>query len=261
MKKGVPVSPGVAVARAYCVDDVLARREPNKLDAAVLSAEISRFDAACTAAARDLDAIVERVTRQVGEQEAAIFQAHRLLLRDPALIGKVKSAILNRHVDAHTALQDVLDEYTGLFTRIPDEYLKERMADLRDVVGRIQAQLALQTEAPTLDVNEAVIIVAHEILPSQALTFDRHLVAGIVTESGGATGHAAILARALGIPAVSGLRGLLREVQTGDLMAVDGREGQRSVADHRRLSDRRLIGETIEHEASDVGFVDLAPWP
>jgi phosphoenolpyruvate-protein phosphotransferase len=225
MKKGVPVSPGVAVARAYVVDEVLARREPNQLDAAALSGETARFDAACAAAVKELDAIVERVTRQVGEQEAAIFQAHRLLLRDPALIGKVKSAILNHHVDAHTALQQVLDEYTGLFARIQDEYLKERMADLRDVVGRIQAQLALQPDAPTLEVNEAVIIVAHEILPSQALSFERMQVAGILTEAGGATGHAAILARSLGIPAVSGLRGLLREIKTGDLIALDGREG------------------------------------
>jgi phosphoenolpyruvate-protein phosphotransferase len=226
MKKGVPVSPGVAVARAYCVDEVLARREPSKLDVAALSTEISRFDGACAAAARELDAIVERVTRQVGPEEAAIFQAHRLLLRDPALLGKVKSAILNRQVDAHTALQDVLEEYAGLFARIQDDYLKERMADLRDVVGRIQAQLALQTTQHTLlDVNEPVIIVAPEILPSQALAFDRLHVVGIITESGGATGHAAILARSLGIPAVSGLRGVLREVKTGDLIALDGREG------------------------------------
>ncbi len=99
------------------------------------------------------------------------------------------------------------------------------MADLRDVIGRILAQLAREEHQPNLNFNEPVILVAQEILPSQALTFDRHLVAGIVTEAGGATGHAAILARALGIPAVSGLRGLLREVHTGDLIAVDGREG------------------------------------
>src|SRR5436853_1615646 len=101
MKKGVPVSPGVAVARAYCVDEVLARRDPHKLDLAAVSGEISRFDRACAAAAQELDAIVARVSQQVGEEEAAIFRAHRLLLRDPALIGKVKSAILDRHVDAH----------------------------------------------------------------------------------------------------------------------------------------------------------------
>jgi phosphoenolpyruvate-protein phosphotransferase (PTS system enzyme I) len=225
LKKGVPVSPGVAVARAYCVDEILARHAPGKLDLAAVSGEISRFDNACAAAARDLDAIVARVGQQVGDQEAAIFQAHRLLLRDPALITKVKSAILDRHIDAHTALQETLDEYAALFARIPDEYLRERMADLRDVVGRIQAQLALHTCPCVLDVDEPVIIVAPEILPSQALSFDRLHVAGILTESGGATGHAAILARSLGIPAVSGLRAIMREVNTGDLIALDGREG------------------------------------
>src|SRR5262249_55474690 len=126
MKKGVPVSPGVAVARAFCVDEVLARREPARLDVASLSAEARRFDEAVQAAAAELDAIVERVAAQLGEEEAAIFRAHRLLLRDPALVGKVKSIISNRQVDAGTALHDTLEEYTELFARIPDEYLQER---------------------------------------------------------------------------------------------------------------------------------------
>src|ERR1700693_3873343 len=134
MKKGVPVSPGVAVARAYCVDEVLARREPLQLDEAALSGEISRFDSACAAAVEELDAIVTRVSQQLGEDEAAIFRAHRLLLRDPAFIGKVKSLILKRHVDASSALHETLEEYTQLFERIEDEYLRERMIDLRDVV-------------------------------------------------------------------------------------------------------------------------------
>jgi phosphoenolpyruvate-protein phosphotransferase len=225
MKKGVPVSPGVAVARAYCVDEVLARREPLKLDEAALSGEISRFDRACASAAEELDAIVARVSQQLGEDEASIFRAHRLLLRDPAFVGKVKSFILNRHVDASTALHETLEEYNQLFARIEDEYLRERMSDLRDVAGRITAQLALQAGQTLLPTDEPVIIVAPEILPSQALAFHRMKVAGIITEAGGATGHAAILARSLGIPAVSGLRGILREVHTGDLLAIDGREG------------------------------------
>src|SRR6266545_968591 len=225
MRRGVPVSPGVAVARAYCVDEVLARREPHYLDSAALSDEVSRFDNACAAAAQELDAIVARVREQIGEEEAGIFQAHRLLLRDPALITKVKSAILDRHVDARTALHEVLDEYKALFAQIQDEYLKERMADLRDVSGRVLAQLALQEGRHIIEPDEPVVIIASEILPSQALTFERLKVAGIVTETGGTTGHAAILARSLGIPAVSGLRGILKDVQTGDLVAVDGREG------------------------------------
>src|SRR6516225_2664032 len=89
LRKGVPVSPRVAVAHAYCVDEVLARREPLHLDRAALSGEVARFDRACAAATRELDAITERVSRQVGEEEAAIFRAHRTLIRDPALVNKI----------------------------------------------------------------------------------------------------------------------------------------------------------------------------
>src|SRR5207247_326809 len=141
--KGVPVSPGVSVAHAYCVDEALARRDPQKLDEAAVSGEVARFDRACATAVEELDAIVARVSQQVGGEEAAIFRAHRLLLRDPALIGKVKTAILDRQIDAVTALHETLEEYQVLFLKIPDEYLKERMADLRDVIGRVVAQLAL----------------------------------------------------------------------------------------------------------------------
>jgi phosphotransferase system enzyme I (PtsI) len=225
MMKGVPISPGVAVARAYCVDQALSPHETIHLDDAALSGEVSRFDRACAAVGRELDTVITRVGRQVGEDEAAIFRAHRQLLRDPTLANKVKTAIIERQIDAASALREILDEYSALFGQISDGYLRERMADLRDVVGRILAQLAREEHRPARAVAEPVILVAHEVLPSQALTFDRHLVAGILTESGGSTGHAAILARALGIPAVSGLRGLMEEVRTGDLLAVDGREG------------------------------------
>jgi phosphoenolpyruvate-protein phosphotransferase len=225
MKRGLPISPGVAVARAFCMDHSLIQQESFHLDAASLSGEVSRFDRACAAVARELDDAIERVSQQVGEEESAIFRAHRLLLRDPTLSTRVKTAVLERKISASAALREILDEYDKLFSQIADPYLQERMADLRDVIGRILAQLSREEQLPNLNPHEPVILVAPEILPSQALTFDRHLVAGIVTESGGATGHAAILARALGIPAVSGLRGLMREVQTGDLIAVDGREG------------------------------------
>jgi phosphoenolpyruvate-protein phosphotransferase (PTS system enzyme I) len=225
MKKGVPVSPGVAVARAYCIDQMLARREPLHLDTAAVSSEITRFDTAVAAAVREIDGIIDRVARQIGQEEAAIFRAHRQLLRDPSLNSKVKNYILANKVDTATALQALLEEYSQLFKQITDPYLQERMADLRDVMGRIQTQLALQDSKQLLPPGEPVILVAPEILPSQALRFDRQAIAGILTESGGQTGHAAILARSLGIPAVSGLRGLMREVSTGDLIALDGREG------------------------------------
>jgi phosphoenolpyruvate-protein phosphotransferase (PTS system enzyme I) len=225
MLKGIAVSPGIAVARAYCVDSVLARREPQYLNAAALSEEITRFDNACQAAAQELDATVARVNQQLGDEEAAIFRAHRLLLRDPTLVGKVKTAILHRQVDARTALHELLDEYALVFAKIDDEYLKERMADIRDVVTRIIAHLAMHQAPKCLAGGEPVILVAPEILPSQAILLEKFHVAGIITEAGGSTGHAAILARSLGIPSVSGLRGILQQVVTGNLLAVDGRVG------------------------------------
>jgi phosphoenolpyruvate-protein phosphotransferase (PTS system enzyme I) len=226
MIQGVPVSPGVAVARAYCVNQALARREPIHLTADALSAEITRFDAACAAAAQELDAVARRVTQQVGEDEAAIFRAHKMLLRDPAFVGKVRAAVLDKRIDAGAAVQQTVEEYKTLFSHITDTYIQERMADLRDVGARILAHLARQDNRPLLDVSEPVILTATEILPSQAMNFDPRLVAGILTERGGATGHAAILARSLNIPAVSGLEGLMRQVKTGDLIALDGREGR-----------------------------------
>jgi phosphoenolpyruvate-protein phosphotransferase (PTS system enzyme I) len=261
MKKGVPVSPGIAVARAYCIDHALARHEPYHLDTAALSAEVSRYDEACAAAAHDLDLLIAKVAKQIGEEEAAIFRAHRLLLRDPSLSTKVKANIRDKQIDASTALQMVLDEYERMFNPIADPYLLDRIADLRDVAGRIQMQLALQTDRPTFDVNEPVILVAPEILPSQALTFDRKLIAGILTEKGGATGHAAILARSLSIPAVSGLTNLLGEVHTGDRIALDGREGHvyLNPGPEVEAAYRKLQREYVELQGELTRNRDLEP--
>jgi phosphoenolpyruvate-protein phosphotransferase (PTS system enzyme I) len=228
MNKGVPVSPGVAVARAHCVQTFQAPRgSAAPLDAAALSGEVRRFERALSAAARDLDETIARVARQVNEDAAAIFRAHRLLLRDPTLTQKVTAVIRARKVEAAAALSVVITDYQRLLERIPDPVLRGRMDDLRDVAHRILGHLALEAPVadPAHELNEPVILVAEEILPSQALTLDRRLIAGIATEKGGPTGHAAILARSLGIPAVSGLRGLLREVRCGQLIALDGREG------------------------------------
>jgi phosphoenolpyruvate-protein phosphotransferase len=225
MKKGVPVSPGVAVAHAHCVDEVITTHEPYTLDDAGLAGEVGRFERACAAVVRELDETIARVSRQIGEDEASIFRAHRQLLRDPGLLNSVKDRICEGRIDAATALQQTLEEKAALFRQIPDSYLQERLADLRDVVGRVLVQLSRDAQHTSFQVQEPVIIVAPEILPSQAALIDKRWVVGIVTETGAATGHAAILARALGIPAVSGLRGILREIRSGDTVAIDGREG------------------------------------
>lgn len=225
MKKGVPISPGVAVARAYCLDAHPAPHTPTAIDPSAQSLEVARFERACDAAAAELDRLSDQVARQVGNDQAAIFRAHKLLVKDPSLTLKVRAAIGQHQVDAATALDRILQEYAALFANGTDPYLQERLADLRDVVRRVQEHLNRDERRRPVQLDGPVVLVAAEILPSQALAFDEDRIAGIATEQGGATGHAAILARSLGIPAVSGLADLLREVRTGDLVALDGREG------------------------------------
>lgn len=245
MRKGVPLAPGVAVACAYCVDLGPGTCQPEQMDPTALSGEVSRFESACAAAAQELDARITRVSQTLGEEHTTIFRSHRLLLGDPALINKVKAVIRDRRLDAGTALREVLGEYGSLLARVQDAYLKERLADLRCVVGFLLRHLGDRTPAaPPFDADEPVILVTSEVLPSHLLVFQHLRLAGIITEVGGGTGHAAILARSLGIPTVSGLPGIVREIHTGDLVVLDAREGYVHVnpgseveTAHRRLQD------------------------
>src|SRR5437867_8196783 len=184
MIKGVSVSPGVAIARVYRFDEAMAQQNPTVLDPAALPAEVGRFENAVAAVAAELDTVIDRVAREVGEEEAAIFRAHRLLLRDPALVGKVTNTILQKGQDASTALKTVIDDYARLFEQIPDEYIRERLADIRDVANRITAQISLLECPECFTSDEPVILAAPEIRPSQLVMFERLKVVGIITETG-----------------------------------------------------------------------------
>jgi phosphoenolpyruvate-protein phosphotransferase (PTS system enzyme I) len=261
MLRGVPISPGVAVARAYRLDPALARHSPNLLDAAALSGEAARFDRACDEVAAELDETVERVRREVGEESADIFRGHRAILRDPAFVAKVKGYILNDQHDAATSLNKTLEEYDLLFARIRDDYLRERMADIRDVAEQIISHLTIEHDRQMIGLSEPLVLVAPEIRPSQAAMFDKLPVSGIATEAGGSTGHAAVLARGLGIPAVSGLTGLLAQVHNGDLLIVDGREGIVIVnpGPEVEAAYRKLQREYVDLRESLVDNRDLEP--
>jgi phosphoenolpyruvate-protein phosphotransferase (PTS system enzyme I) len=225
MKKGVAISPGIVIARAFRPDEVRRLREQSPAHPHNAESELLALEVACEHVGQELDKIADRLAEELDDNAANIFRAHRLLLRDPGLLEKVRDRIRHSSQDAAHALIQTQDEYAQLFTRIPDNYLRERMADIRDVIGRLVNYLTLEESAKQLADQEPVVLVAPEILPSQAVMFGRLPVAGIVTEAGGSTGHAAILARSMGLPTVSGIKDLLAEVHTGDLLIVDGREG------------------------------------
>jgi phosphotransferase system enzyme I (PtsI) len=225
MRKGIGVSPGVAVGTAYCINEIFVTPDARRLDEGEVLAELARFDEARTKTAADLHALFQKVATQVGPQEAAIFRAHESILLDPTFTTKVRTWIVEERATAPAALDRLLSEYTALFSRTTDEYLKERLADVRDVIIRLSSHLTdvLQPEKNALP--GPLVIVADELLPSQVVMLGKREVAGIVTQAGGSTSHAAILARSRGVPAVAGVRGILKQVKNGDTIVVDGREG------------------------------------
>lgn len=233
MHKGIAVSPGVVVGVAYRVDSVFGSSEPQSLDdPSQVPAELVRFDEAVAKATDELAVFVTRVAQEIGPAEADIFKSHLQLINDQALLDRVRELIKTQHLTALSALQIVLQGYATSFSRIEHDYFRERIADLRDVVARIGSHLTVQPPQHHPEVtgeghngDEPIILVAHEILPSQAMSLGSMPIAGIVTEAGGSTSHAAILSRSRGIPAVSGVVGITADVRSGDLMVVDGRDG------------------------------------
>jgi phosphotransferase system enzyme I (PtsI) len=225
MRKGIPVSPGVAVGTAYCIHEIFINPDTKRLEDNEVTAELAQYETARDKAAAELRALQHKVAQQVGREEAAIFGVHESILRDAAFTSKVRGWIVNDRLTSQAALARLLDEYTVLFARANDEYLKERLNDLRDVVIRLTAHLTEKHKAEGSILAGPVIIVADELLPSQAVALGGFEVRGIVTQAGSQTSHAAIIARSRGIPAISGVRGILRQVKTGDTLVVDGRGG------------------------------------
>ena len=226
MRKGIPVSPGVAVGIAYCIHEIFVDPDTQRLEDQEVTAELAQYEAARECAAWDLRALQSKVQTQVGHEEAAIFGVHESILRDATFSEKIRNWISKDRLTVQAALHRLVNEYTSLFARTKDEYLRERLNDVRDVVVRLSSQLSNTPREGGVNLLQGpLIIVADELLPSQVVALGDIEVKGIVTQAGSQTSHAAILARSRGIPAVSGVSGILRQVNTGDTIIVDGRDG------------------------------------
>jgi phosphoenolpyruvate-protein phosphotransferase len=225
MRKGIAVSPGVTIGTAYCIHEVFVDPGRGLLAPHEIAGELAKFDNARKRSISDLQALQMKVSRQVGKEAAAIFAVHESILHDAFLLGKVRAWIQDECLTAQAALARLLDYYKGLLDRSGDQYLQERLADIRDVIERLTSYLseALRKDSGVLE--GPTIVVADELLPSQVVMLGDKPVHGIVTQAGSQTSHAAIIARSRGIPAVSGVVGILRQTQTGDTIIVDGSEG------------------------------------
>ena len=225
MRRGIAVSPGVAIGTAYVIHEIFVNPDTQRLEDSEITAELANYETARDRSAADLRALEKKVEAQVGREEASIFAVHQSILRDSAFTNKIRAWIVDERMSAAAALHRLLGEYTAFFTRTADSYLQERLNDIRDVIVRISGHLLEVGDSDHELIQGPLIVVADELLPSQVVALGEIDVRGIVTQKGSQTSHAAIIARSRGIPAVSGLVGILRKVKTGDTIVVDGRDG------------------------------------
>ncbi|SIO06276.1 phosphoenolpyruvate--protein phosphotransferase [Carnobacterium alterfunditum] len=222
--KGIAASDGIAVAKAYLLT------EPdltfNKISVENSDSEINRLKSALKEASKELEIIRSKAAESLGEKEAQVFDAHLMVLSDPELIGSIESSINDNKVNAESALKEVTDMFIGMFEGMEDNpYMQERAADIKDVTKRVLSHLlGVKLPNPSM-IDEEVIVVAHDLTPSDTAQLNRQFVKAFVTDIGGRTSHSAIMARSLEIPAIVGTKEITSFVKEGDLIIIDGLEG------------------------------------
>jgi len=219
---GIAASPGIAIGPAFRFRQVDLRYGRYTVESA--DAEWARCQAALETARKQLAAVHAKAEAESGAEQAAIFEAHILMLEDPDLLEMVQKDIEEHNVNAEAALSDATEKYAQMLEALDDEYLRARAADVRDVAARVLRILLGVAESPTAGLATPSIILATDLTPSDTVMLDKSLVLGLCTAQGGATSHAAILARSLGLPAVVGASQVL-EVPDDTILVLDGREG------------------------------------
>ena len=222
--QGIAASDGIAIAKVYTLT------EPDlsftKISVEETDKEISRLEEALVVSTKEIELIKETALKNLGEEEAQVFEAHLMVLSDPELVGQVKDAITSQKVNAEHALKEVSDMFISIFAGMEDNpYMQERAADIRDVSKRILANL-LGVKIPSpATIKDEVVVVAGDLTPSDTAQLNRKYVKAFVTDIGGRTSHSAIMARSLEIPAIVGTKEITSLAKDGDLIIIDGLSG------------------------------------
>ena len=223
MFKGTNASAGIGIGKAAIIKETELVIRPEKvIDGA---AEVERFKGALAETIAQTETLAADLATRVGEKEAEIMQGHLMLLNDPMLTNEIESAITGDNVCSEFAIETVCTMYADMFASMDDELMQQRATDMRDIKVRLQQVLQGVKPVDIAALPEGSVIVAKDLTPSMTAGINPANVAGIVTEMGGRTSHSAILARALEIPAVVAVPGILGQVEDGAEMIVDGSEG------------------------------------
>ncbi|MEY3026675.1 MAG: phosphoenolpyruvate--protein phosphotransferase [Planctomycetota bacterium] len=259
--KGIPVSSGIVIGRVFVLGEAETHVPQRSIEATKVDAELARLDDALREAIADLTVLRDRTEQQLGAEAAKIFGFHLGLAQDPALLGPMRERIRNDLVNAELAVADGFRVVTEQFKAIGNEVFRQKANDVLDLERRVLGKLMGENESRLSKLDESVIVVAHELTPSQTAGMDRSKVLGIATDLGGRTSHTSIVARAVEIPCVVGCQRIMERAEDGDLVIVDGDTGvvvirpdERTLQEYRTQQDRfstyrRLLRETAPLEA------------
>jgi phosphotransferase system enzyme I (PtsI) len=223
--QGAGVSPGLARGLIHVVRDDLEDVVRYPIERSQIGNEIARFEAALVQTRVQILEMQQRIAEAIGAKDAAIFDAHLLVVEDRTLIDEVLRRLETERCNVEWVFQEVASNYAETLSKIDDPYLRERAMDIQDVTRRIVRNLQGKAPKPLLSMGEPHILVAHNLTPSDTATMNRNLVLGIATDLGSGTSHTAIIARSLNIPAVVGLHDVTEKLESGQHVLLDGYTG------------------------------------
>ena len=223
--QGIAVSPGVAIGEALVIDDEGFRIPRRFVTHDVVDDELNRLTHSMDAVAEQLQANCDEISAQLGSEYGAIFAAHLQMLRDPKLNQEIRQLICEEHYSPEYAVSKTLRQYAQVFQSLDDRYLAERANDLFDLEKRLLGHLLGECREELTHLTQPVVVLAHNLTPSETARLDPKMVIGFVTEIGGQSDHTAIVAEALEIPAIVGIGGVLSGISGGDQVIVDGEQG------------------------------------
>ncbi|MDE2028147.1 MAG: phosphoenolpyruvate--protein phosphotransferase [Candidatus Omnitrophica bacterium] len=224
--KGVPAAPGIAYGPSFILDKGEFIVPKRAIAHSEINSEIARFEEAVNNARHEIQALKTKITKDMGVAHAKIFDAHLLVLQDATLIDEVTAGIKKNKLAAEYIFVKIIKKFVEAFTKLPDEYLRERAADVSDISRRVLKYLMDESKLHDLDsLQDDLIVVAHELSPSDAVSMYNKKIKGFLTDIGGRTSHTAIIAKSLGVPAVVGLKDATLKINNQDTVIVDGQKG------------------------------------
>lgn len=264
--RGIPVSDGVCHGKVLVLDAPRQQENPRYTVAdADLPQQVQRLEQAMMETRRQIHELQQKVTHSLGSKDAGIFDAHLMVLEDPALVDEATRLIQDEKLNVEAAFQTAADNYVAVLKSVGDAYLSERVADMRDVTQRVMDNLVgVKDDVDLSQISDPCIIVSYDLSPSRTAVLDRKKVLGFATDIGGRTSHTAIMARSMRIPAVVGLGDVSQVLRTGQHVLIDGFNGHivlnptdQTLFEYGQLVRRRVTLEDKLRETIDKPAVTL----